>query len=228
MLPVSACRIVRRHRHDPDAFTQGLVWDRGDLIESTGLVGRSRIRRVRLRDGKMLREARLPVDLFGEGIALWGEEIVGLTWQDGIGFRRDRETLEETGRFEIDGEGWGLTGDGESLILSDGTPTLRFLDPATMAVRRRLLVVAGGRPIPWLNELQWRRGEILANVLSLPAIARIDPASGQVKGWIDIAPLVAEAAAGDPEKVANGIAWDEAGGRLFVTGKNWPTLFEIA
>ncbi|HEY1607324.1 MAG TPA: glutaminyl-peptide cyclotransferase [Allosphingosinicella sp.] len=228
MLPVEACRIVRRYRHDPDAFTQGLVWDGGDLIESTGLVGHSRVRRVRLRDGKVLREIWLPDDLFGEGIALWDGEIVGLTWRDGIGFRRDRATLAETGRFALEGEGWGLTQDGESLILSDGTPTLRFLDPATMAVRRRLLVTAGGRPLSWLNELQWRQGEILANVLTLPAIARIDPASGEVKGWIDIAPLVAEAAAGDPEKVANGIAWDEAGDRLFVTGKNWTTLYEIA
>lgn len=228
MLSASACRIVRRYRHDRDAFTQGLVWDRGELIESTGLAGRSRVRRVRLRDGKVLREAPLPDELFGEGVALWDDEIVGLTYQDGVGFRRDRETLVETGRFALEGEGWGLTQDGHSLILSDGTPALRFLDPATMAVRRRLLVTAGGRPLPWLNELQWRHGEILANVLTLPAIARIDPTSGQVKGWIDIAPLVAEAAAGDREKVANGIAWDGENDRLFVTGKNWPTLYEIA
>jgi glutamine cyclotransferase len=228
MLSASACRTVRRYRHDPDAFTQGLVWDGGDLIESIGLVGQSRVRRVRLRDGRTLCEAHLPDDLFGEGITLWGDEIVGLTYRDGVGFRRDRETLAETGRFALEGEGWGLTQNGDSLILSDGTPALRFLDPATMEVRRRLLVTAAGRPLPWLNELQWRHGEILANVLTLPAIARIDPANGQVKGWIDIAPLVAEAAAGDGEKVANGIAWDEENDRLFVTGKNWPTLYEIA
>jgi glutamine cyclotransferase len=228
MLPVESVRVVARYPHDPDAFTQGLFWRGGLLFESTGLVGRSTVRRVRLRDGKVLRSAPFPDALFGEGIAPWGDEVVGVTYRGGLGVRWDAQTLEETGRFAFDGEGWGLTQDGESLILSDGTPVLRFLDPATMAVRRRLPVSASGRPLPYLNALAWRDGEILANVFTLPAVARIDPASGAVRGWIDIAPLVGECGGGDPEKVANGIAWDAERDRLFVTGKNWPTLYEIA
>jgi glutamine cyclotransferase len=228
MIPVHACRVVRRTPHDPEAFTQGLFWRAGSLFESTGLVGRSTVRRVRLRDGKVLRSAPFPDGTFGEGIAPWEDEIVGVTYQGGVGLRWHAETLAETGRFAFEGQGWGLAQDGESLILSDGTPVLRFLDPATAAVRRRLLVTAEGRPLPWLNALAWRRGEILANVFTLPAIARIDPASGAVRGWIDLAPLVGECAGGDPEKVANGTAWDEVGERLFVTGKNWPWLYEIA
>jgi glutamine cyclotransferase len=228
MIPVQAARVAARYPHDRGAFTQGLVWRRGRLFESTGLVGRSTVRRVRLRDGKVLRSAGFPDGLFGEGIAPWGEEIVGVTYRGGVGLRWDAQTLAETGRFAFEGEGWGLTQDGESLVLSDGTPVLRFLDPETMAVRRRLLVTAAGRPLPFLNALAWRHGEILANVLTLPAIARIDAASGAVRGWIDLAPLVAESGCDDPEKVANGIAWDAERDRLFVTGKNWPTLYEIA
>jgi glutamine cyclotransferase len=228
MLPVQPCTVVARYPHDRRAFTQGLFWRDGALFESTGLVGRSTLRRVRLEDGKVLRSVRFPEGLFGEGIAPWEHEIVGVTYQGGVGLRWDAATLAETGRFALEGEGWGLAQDGESLILSDGTSVLRFLDPLTMAVRRRLAVIAGGRPLPWLNALAWRRGEILANVLTLPAIARIDPATGAVRGWLDISLLVAEAGNSDPEKVANGIAWDEQGGRLFVTGKNWPWLYEIA
>lgn len=228
MLPVQPCTIVARYPHDRRAFTQGLFWRDGALFESTGLVGRSTLRRVRLDDGKVLQRVPFPDRLFGEGVAPWGGEIVGVTYQGGVGLRWDAATLAETGRFAFDGEGWGLAQDGECLILSDGTPVLRFLDPATAAVRRRLAVSAGGRPLPWLNALAWRRGEILANILALPAIARIDPASGAVAGWIDLSPLVAECGSGDPEKVANGIAWDDEGERLFVTGKNWPWLYEIA
>jgi glutamine cyclotransferase len=228
MLPVQPCAVVARYPHDPKAFTQGLFWRAGLLFESTGLVGRSTVRHVRLEDGKVLRSARFPRDMFGEGIAPWNDEVVGITYKGGEGLRWDAETLEETGRFTFDGEGWGLASNEHSLILSDGTPVLRFLDPATMAVRRRLPVTAGGRPLPWLNALAWRRGEILANVLTLPAVARIDPATGFVRGWIDLAPLVLECAGGDPEKVANGLAWEEEGARLFVTGKNWPWLYEVA
>jgi glutamine cyclotransferase len=228
MLPVESLHVVARYPHDPEAFTQGLFWRGGLLFESTGLAGRSTVRRVRLRDGKVLRSAPFPTGLFGEGIAPWGDEIVGVTYRGGVGVRWNGQTLAETGRFAFDGEGWGLTEDGESLVLSDGTPVLRFLDPVTMAVRRRLTVIAAGRPLPYLNALAWRHGEILANVLTLPAIARIDPASGAVRGWIDLTALVAECGGGDPEKVANGIAWDAQRDRLFVTGKNWPSLYQIA
>lgn len=228
MIPIYGCRIVKAYPHDPLAFTQGLLWRDGWLYESTGLVGRSAIRKVRLRDGKVMRSAALPEALFGEGLALWADEIVSVTYRDGVGFRWDCETLERRAEFACPGEAWGLTSDGEDLVMSDGSAVLRFLDPATMAERRRVAVTAEDRQVGLLNDLQWVDGEILANMLSWPVIARIEPASGRVTGWIDLRPIAREAAAGDPEKVANGIAHDPQRGRLFVTGKNWPRLYEIA
>lgn len=228
MIRTFGCRVVEAYPHDPLAFTQGLLWHRGALYESTGLVGQSSVRRVRLGDGRVLRSAALPARMFGEGLAARGEEIVSLTYRDGVAFRWDCRTLAPRGEIACPGEAWGLTGDGESLIRSDGTPVLRFLDPATLAERRALLVTAAGRPLGLLNDLQWAGGTILANVLTLPALARIDPASGQVTGWIDLSPLVAECGGGDPEKLANGVAYDAERGRLFVTGKNWPRLYQIA
>jgi glutaminyl-peptide cyclotransferase len=221
-------KVVREYPHDPDAFTQGLFWLDGHLWESTGLVGRSTIRKVRLEDGRVVKSVAIPPGLFGEGIAPWGREIVSVTWQTGRGFRWDRATLKQTGSFRYPGEGWGLTSDGRSLILSDGTATLRYLDPATMRETARLQVTAGGRPVGNLNELEWVKGEIFANVWMTPLIARIDPGTGNVTGWIDMKPLVERWAGGNPDAVLNGIAWDAARSRLFVTGKNWPRLFEIA
>lgn len=228
MPALRGCRVVRSYPHDPAAFTQGLLWANGTLYESTGLVGASSVRKVRLRDGRVLASQAIPEPLFGEGLTLWGDAIASVTYQDGQGFRWDAQTLDPLGNFTYAGEGWGLTQDGESIVMSDGTPVLRFFDPDTMSERRQLLVTAGGRPVPYLNELQWVKGELFANVLTLPAIARIDPASGQVRGWIDLSAIVAGASSGDPEKLANGIAYDEAGDRLFVTGKNWAQLYEIA
>jgi glutamine cyclotransferase len=227
-LAVTRARVLETYPHDPEAFTQGLLWLDGRLYESTGLVGRSGLREVELGTGRLIRSAPLPVGLFGEGLTAWGGEILSLTWRDNVGLRWDAATLACLGRFDYPAEAWGLTGDGESLIVSDGTPVLHFLDPATMAERRRLIVCVGERPLGGLNELQWVHGEILANVFTWPLIARIDPARGRVTGWIDLTALVAEAGSGDPEKVANGIAWDEAGEGLFVTGKNWPSLYRIA
>lgn len=228
MIPIYGCRIVKTYPHDRLAFTQGLLWQGGWLYESTGLVGQSTIRKVRLRDGRVMRSAALPAALFGEGLALWADEIVSVTYRDGVGFRWDRETLERRAEFACPGEAWGLTSDGESLVMSDGSAVLRFLDPETMAERRRVTVIAEDRPIGLLNDLQWVNGEILANMLSWPVLARIDPASGRVTGWIDLRPVAGEASAGDPEKVANGVAHDPHRNRLFVTGKNWPRLYEIA
>ena len=228
MIAVYRCRVVARFPHDPGAFTQGLFWSGGRLFESTGLVGASTLREVRLEDGAVLRSVPFPEGTFGEGITAWGEEIVGVTWQDGIVCRWARETLALRETVKREGEGWGLASDGETLVLSDGSATLRFLDPETLAERRVLPVTAGGAALPLLNALAWVRGEILANVWGQPVIARIDPASGRTRGLIDLTALVADSAGGDPEKVANGIAWDEAGDRLFVTGKNWPWLYEIA
>jgi len=226
--PVWGCRVLAAYPHDPDAFTQGLVFVDGCLFESTGHFGRSSVRQVELESGRVLRSATLPADVFGEGIAAWGDDIVGITWRNGTVYRWDRATLRCTGEWPQPGEGWGLTQDGRRLVMSDGTSRLRFLDPATMREQSKLAVTAAGRPVGWLNALQWVEGEIFANILALPALARIDPASGRVNGWIDLRALVREASGGDPEKVANGIAWDEAEGRLFVTGKNWPSLYHIA
>lgn len=225
--PVQGVRVVRAYPHDPAAFTQGLFWLDGRLWESTGLVGASTLREVDLESGRVIRSAEIPPGLFGEGIVDWGDEILSITWQDGVGFRWDRRTFRQTGRFSYDHEGWGLTRDGRHIIMSDGTPTLRFLDPATMREVRRITVTSAGRTVAQLNELEYVRGEILANVWMTSRIARIDPRSGRVTGWIDLAPLAAETSAGNPDAVLNGIAYDSAGDRLFVTGKLWPRLYEI-
>ncbi|HEX8216578.1 MAG TPA: glutaminyl-peptide cyclotransferase [Allosphingosinicella sp.] len=224
--PVSGARVVRTYPHDPGAFTQGLFWLDGRLWESTGQIGGSTIREVDLESGRVLRSTDIPPGLFGEGIVDWGDEIVSITWQDGVGFRWDRRTFRQTGTFRYDHEGWGLTRDGRHIVMSDGTPTLRFLDPATMREVRRVTVSSAGQPVAQLNELEYVRGEILANVWMTPRIARIDPASGRVTGWIDLEPLARENRA-SVDNVLNGIAYDAAGDRLFVTGKNWPRLYEI-
>jgi glutamine cyclotransferase len=224
--PVQSFRVVHAYPHDPGAFTQGLVWLDGRLWESTGLVGASTIREVDLESGRVLRSVDIPPGLFGEGIVNWGDEILSITWQDGVGFRWDRRSFRQTGRWNYSHEGWGLTQDGRHIILSDGTPTLRFLDPATMREVRRIDVTSAGQPVARLNELEYANGEILANVWMTSRIARIDPASGRVVGWIDLAPLAAEAGANE-DNVLNGIAYDAERDRLFVTGKNWPRLYEI-
>jgi glutamine cyclotransferase len=225
---IEPARVLERFPHDPGAFTQGLLWHRGRLFESTGLVGQSSVREVRLEDGAVLRTRALPPPLFGEGLAAVGDGIVSLTWYNGIGLRWGSEGLELKGCFANPREAWGLTGDGTDLIMSDGSAVLRFFDPAGFELRRELIVRSEGRPLAGLNELQWVEGEILANIWPEPLIARIDPVSGTVTRWIDVEPLLAECGSEDPERVANGIAWDEAGGRLFVTGKNWPWLYRIA
>jgi glutamine cyclotransferase len=225
--PVQAVRVVRAYPHDRQAFTQGLIWLDGKLYESTGLVGQSTIREVDLETGRVLRRTDIPAGLFGEGITNWGEEILSITWQDNVGFRWDRRTFRQTGRWNYAHEGWGLTQDGRHIILSDGTPVLRFLDPATMREVRRVTVSDAGRPIPNLNELEYVNGEIFANVWMSPRIARIDPATGQVKAWLDLTSIVEQTARGDGDNVLNGIAYDRAGDRLFVTGKNWAQLYEI-
>jgi glutamine cyclotransferase len=225
--PVDGYRIVREYPHDPTAFTQGLVYLDGKLYESTGLNRQSTIREVRLDDGKVLRSVSLEPQYFGEGLVNWGPDLVSLTWQDGIGFRWSRADFKPKGQFRYPGEGWGLTQDGKNIIMSDGTSELRFLDPATMTERKRLAVTYKGQPVERLNELEWVKGEIFANIWMGRRIARIDPKSGKVKGWIDLSELAAENANGDPDSVLNGIAYDPKGDRLFVTGKNWAKLFEI-
>jgi len=224
---VQRAEIIRTYPHDRTMFTEGLFYRDGALYESSGLRGQSVVRRVRIADGQAERQVRLPGTVFGEGIVDWGNEIIGVTWMNGAGFRWDRHSLKLRARFRYKGEGWGLTRDGDSLILSDGTPVLHFLDPATFRERRRLTVTADGRPVPMLNELEWVDGEIYANVWQTSRIARIDPATGAVKAWIDLSDLDRLGGGQDQDDVLNGIAWDAAGKRLFVTGKRWSKLFEI-
>jgi glutamine cyclotransferase len=225
--PVDGYRIVKEYPHDPAAFTEGLFYLDGKLYESTGLNRQSTIREVRLEDGQVLRSVSLDAQYFGEGIVNWGGDIVSLTWQNGVGFRWGLKDFRPKGQFRYEGEGWALTQDGKSIYMSDGTAELRVLDPATMAERRRIRVTYKGQPVERLNELEWVKGEIFANIWMGRRIARIDPKSGAVKGWIDLAPLALENANGDPDAVLNGIAYDARGDRLFVTGKNWAKLFEI-
>lgn len=225
--PVVSAKVVRAYPHDPAAFTQGLFWLDDRLYESTGQHGRSTIREVRLEDGKVLRSVALPQRHFGEGIVNWGSEVISLTWQDQIGYRWNRADFRQTGSWTYPGEGWGLTQNGRNIFMSDGTAQLRVLDPRTLREVRRIDVSDDGTPVANLNELEFVKGEILANVWMTSRIARIDPQSGRVKGWIDLAPLVAQAAPTDPDSVLNGIAYDAKRDRLFVTGKNWGKLFEI-
>jgi glutamine cyclotransferase len=225
-LPLLGYQIVRVYPHDPDAFTQGLQYVDGTLYEGTGLHGRSSIRRVALETGKVLQRHDIPAEHFGEGIAVFKADLIELTWQSHVGFVYDRATFEPKKQFSYPGEGWGLTHDGASLIMSDGSDALRYLDPVTFAEKRRLRVTAAGAPLRNLNELEFVKGEIFANVWQTDYIARISPATGQVSAYIDLRGLLtpAERTATD---VLNGIAYDAGGDRLFVTGKLWPKLFEI-
>ena len=226
-IPVQRVEIVRVYPHDRSAFTQGLLFRDGKLYESTGMEGRSGIREVRLEDGRVLRQAAVPPPYFGEGLVDWGDKLVSLTWQHGRGFVWDRKTFRKLGEWRYPGEGWGLTHNGREIVMSDGTPQLRFLDPGTLKEKRRVTVTVNGQRLARLNELEWVRGEVLANVWMSDRIARIDPATGRVKGWIDLTPVTRRVPNRGYDDVANGIAWDAKGGRLFVTGKNWPVLFEV-
>ncbi len=224
--PVSRFEVVKVYPHDPQAFTQGLVFSGGVLYEGTGLNGRSGIRKVKLENGEVLQVQALEQRHFGEGIALVDDAIVQLTWQSGVGFVYDRTTFQRTRTFSYPGEGWGLTYDGTRLIMSDGSATLRFLDPETLQQTGKLQVHDGSRPVERLNELEVVKGEIFANIWQTDRIARISPKTGLVTGWIDLAGLL------DPRDahgvdVLNGIAYDAKADRLFVTGKLWPKLFEI-
>ena len=225
--PVYGYEVVRTFPHDPTAFTQGLVIRDGELIESTGREPSS-VRRVRLEDGVVLQKRDLDPEYFGEGLTEIGGRVVTLTWNNGVGFVWNAADLSQTSQFAYAGEGWGLTHDGARLILSDGSPALRFFDPETFAETGRVPVTLNGRPVRQLNELEWIDGEVWANVWQTNYIVRIDPASGHVVGIIDLSGLLPAGAVKDPnDDVLNGIAWDEKNRRLFVTGKNWPSLFEI-
>ena len=219
--------VVNTFPHDAQAFTQGLVFQEGALLESTGLERHSTLRRVELQTGKVLQKVDVPPYFFAEGMTLFGGKIYQLTWKGEKGFVYDPQTFEKTGEFKYTGEGWGLTHDADSLILSDGSDELRFIDPNTFEVKRTISVTDAGQPVVEINELEYVRGEIYANVWHQDRIARIDPKDGRVRGWIDLSGLLKPGETRDPEAVLNGIAYDEQGDRLFVTGKLWPKLFEI-
>lgn len=225
-VPVHRYQLVKSYPHDRQAFTQGLVYLDGFLYEGTGLNGRSSIRKVRLETGEVLQQRRLDETYFGEGITVWKKTLLQLTWQSEIGFVYDLSSFEPVKTFGYRGEGWGLTHDGRRLIMSDGTPALRFLDPHSFKETGRLTVKEGSVPVEDLNELEWVKGEILANVWQSQRIARINPKTGQVAGWIDLTGLLSPREALGTD-VMNGIAYDPAGDRLFVTGKLWPRVFEI-
>lgn len=228
-VPVQGVRIVRTFPHDERAYCQGLLFHDGALYESTGKRGNSTVRRVALDTGRVERSRSLDARLFGEGLTLVGDRLVQLTWRAGKGFVYDRETLERQREFDYPGEGWGLAYDGEHLIMSDGTPTLRFLDPETFEERKRLVVRAGGKPLPQLNELEFIEGELWANVYRTDAIARIDPSDGTVLAWLQLAPIVERIRAKSRRaEVLNGIAYDPATKRIFITGKYWPEVYEIS
>lgn len=219
-------KVVAAYPHDPAAFTQGLAIEGGQLYEGTGLYGASTVRRVDLMSGRAEKQRALGPRYFGEGIAILDGRLYQITWMNGAAVVYDLDTFEVERTLQYDGEGWGLTHDGRELIMSDGSATIRFRDPQTFAVTREIEVKDNGVPLAMLNELEYIDGEIWANIWYDDRIARISPRDGKVLGFIDLSTLYPKSARGS-EAVLNGIAWDAAAKRLFVTGKNWPQLYEI-
>ncbi|SDX26905.1 glutaminyl-peptide cyclotransferase [Lysobacter enzymogenes] len=226
--PVYSYKVIARHPHDPQAFTQGLIWKDGFLYESTGLNGHSSVRKVELASGRVLQRTALPDEVFGEGMTDRGDQLLVLSWTNGAGYVLNRADFSFAGTFQYPGEGWGLTRSADTIYMSDGSAQIRLLDPATLRERSRIQVRDQGRAIDQLNELEWVKGEIYANVWQSDRIARIDPKTGQVRGWIDLSGLLRQhGSGGRGADVLNGIAYDAQGDRLFVTGKLWPDLFQI-
>ncbi len=221
-------KVVNTYPHDRAAYTEGLVRDGAALYEGTGLNGQSSLRRVDLESGKVLQSVPLDPMYFGEGVTTWADQVIQLTWKSHKAFVYDKETFKLLKTFSYPTEGWGLTHDGASLIMSDGTSTLHFMDPVTFQETKRITVTDNGQPVVNLNELEYVRGEILANVWQTDRIARIAPETGRVIGWIDLTGLLSPAERPPSvDAVLNGIAYDAEHDRLFVTGKLWPKLFEI-
>jgi len=223
--PVCGYAVVNTFDHDDGAFTQGLVYSNGELFESTGVYGESSLRRVELTTGVVLQQTNLEPQYFGEGLALWQDRLIQLTWRENTAFVWDATTFAPRGTSSYPWDGWGLTHDGRVLILSDGSSILHYLDPDTFVELESQAVTDNGTPVVNLNELEWIRGEVFANHYLTDRIARIDPDTGEVIAWIDLAGLLNPVP--PSAHVLNGIAWDDAGERLFVTGKWWPSLFEI-
>lgn len=225
--PTYTYEVVASYPHDPAAFTEGLFIHEGKLFESTGNVGTSWMREVDLTTGRVIRQRDLPKPHFGEGIVIFGDKIYELTWTTGKAFVFDWKTFKPTNEFSYEGEGWALTTDGTSLIMDDGTAVIKWRDPKTFAVTRSVVVTDHGESVPKLNELEWIKGEIWANVWMSDQIARIDPATGHVTGWIDLSGLLNSMDKTGKEDVLNGIAYDAVNDKIYVTGKYWPKLYEI-
>jgi glutaminyl-peptide cyclotransferase len=227
VVPKYGYQIVNIWPHDSNAFTQGLILVDGKLLESTGQEGRSSLRSVELETGKILKKVDVPEMYFAEGIAVLNGKVYQLTWQHQLGFIYDLQNFQRVGEFKYDGEGWGLTTDGKSLILSDGSNRIRFIDPSSFRVTKTINVLDGQTPVRELNELEFIHGEIYANIWHDDRIVTIDPQNGHVTSWIDLTGLIPRGELQDPEAVLNGIAYDQANDKLYVTGKLWPRLFEI-
>jgi glutamine cyclotransferase len=219
--------VVARHPHDRAAFTQGLAFYRGKVYESTGLLGRSSVRRLDIGSGRVEHAMQLPETLFGEGLTVLNDQLVQLTWHSGSGFVYAPSDLRETGRFTYAGEGWGNTSVDSRLVISDGSSQLRFLDPVSYRVTAILPVTAHGQPVTGLNELETVDGLIFANIYPTDCVAQIDPHTGEVVGWMNLAGLLPLSERPDGSAVANGIAYDAATGHLFVTGKLWPYIYQL-
>lgn len=226
-VPVYGYTVVHTYPHDTGAFTEGLFWLHGYLYESTGTLGRSTVRKVDLASGEVVQQRHLDQRHYGEGIVAWKDKLIQLTWKSGTGFIYDLESFKPVGEFTYAGEGWALTLDGRHILMSDGSSQIRVLDPDTLKELRRIDVTLDGQPVRNINELEWVKGEIFANIWLTDRIVRIDPTSGHVVGIIDLAGLAPTDTRDPADDVLNGIAWDARGERLFVTGKRWPHLYEI-
>ncbi|MDP4219711.1 MAG: glutaminyl-peptide cyclotransferase [Bacteroidota bacterium] len=225
--PLYTYEVVNTWHHDPDAFTQGLQYLDGELYESTGLNNHSSLRRVELTTGKVLQKIDIPGEYFAEGMTILGGKIYQLTYQTHIGFIYDQKTFKQLGSWHYEGEGWGLTNDGTYLIMSNGSNKISFLDPSSLAIVKTLEIFDEGFRVEDINELEYIKGEIYANIWRTDSVVRIDPVTGKVLGWINLAGLLMPQERTENVDVLNGIAYDEKGDRIFVTGKQWPKLFEI-
>ena len=225
--PQYGYQVVHVYHHDRTAFTQGLEYRGGFLYEGTGLEGRSTLRKVKLETGEVVQQISLAPEFFGEGITVLNQQILELTWRAETGFVYDRGSFRQLRFFHYSGEGWGLANDGRQIYMSDGSAQIRIWDPVTLQEKRRFTVRDNGRPVKFLNELEYVRGEIYANVWQTDRIVRFSPADGKVLGWIDLAGILSDADRVEHVDVLNGIAYDASTNRLFVTGKLWPKLFEI-
>ena len=227
--PVQSYKVIATFPHDTSSFTQGLVFaSDGQLYESTGLEGESTLRRVDIATGQTLQKIDVPSQYFAEGLAMVGDELLQLTWRHKLGFVYDRKTFKQKRTFSYKTEGWGIAYDGtSSLVMSDGSDTLTFLDPKTLAVTKTLRVQEAGRPVGNLNELEWIEGEIWANIWMTDRIVRVSPNTGEVNAWIDLSSLYPASQRMPPADVMNGIAYDKATRRIYITGKKWPRLYQI-